>query len=149
MRTRRRTVAEQSRARLVELGLPFIAETVIAETACAHRSKLELIGRARAAGYYVALHVLVVPEDLAVSRVAHRVAAGGHDVPVDKIRSGWRRLWPIVGDAVALADVATVWDNSKEDGPDQVALFSDGLPVGAPAWPWWAPGELSERWPRT
>ncbi|AGL25837.1 hypothetical protein J113_02615 [Mycobacterium tuberculosis CAS/NITR204] len=69
-------VAADTRARLIDLGRPFIAETVFS-----HPSKLELIRTARTAGYTVVLHVLVIPEGLAVERVRHRVAAGGHDVP--------------------------------------------------------------------
>lgn len=136
-------VAAQTRLRLLSLGRPFIAETV-----CSHPSKLDLVVRAREAGYYVALHVLMVPEDLAVARVAARFVAGGHDVPIDKIRARHRRLWAIVVDAVELADVATFWDNSSFDGPTEVALFTGGLPVGSPVWPSWAPGELADRWPR-
>ena len=69
-------VAAETRARLIELGASFIAETVFS-----HPSKLELIGAARAADYTVVLHVLLIPEELAVERVRHRVSAGGHDVP--------------------------------------------------------------------
>src|SRR3984885_10218986 len=64
-------VAAESRSRLIELGHAFIAETVFS-----HPSKLELIRVAHAADYIVVLHVLLVPEDLAVQRVRHRVAAG-------------------------------------------------------------------------
>jgi len=69
-------VAADTRARLIELGRSFIAETVFS-----HPSKLELIDTAQAADYTVILHVLVIPEELAVQRVRHRVTAGGHDVP--------------------------------------------------------------------
>lgn len=85
-------VAADTRARLIDLGRPFIAETVFS-----HPSKLELIRTARTAGYTVVLHVLVIPEGLAVERVRHRVAAGGHDVPETKIRerpAGWPSLSP-------------------------------------------------------
>jgi predicted ABC-type ATPase len=135
-------VAAQTRFRLLSLGRPFIAETV-----CSHPSKLDLIEQARDADYYVALHALLVPEDLAVARVAARVAAGGHDVPTEKIRARHRRLWSVVIGAVELADVATFWDNSRLEGPTEVALFSGGLPVGSPSWPAWAPQVLVERWP--
>ena len=134
-------IAAQTRFRLLSLGRPFIAETV-----CSHPSKLELVVRAREAGYYVALHVLMVPEDLSVARVAARVAAGGHDVPVEKIRARHRRVWDIVVDAVELVDVAKFWDNSSFDGPMEVAYFTGGLPVGSPSWPSWAPRVLVERW---
>lgn len=135
-------VASDTRARLIELGRPLIAETVFS-----HPSKLDLLRQAGRARYVVALHVLMVPEDLAVARVAYRTAAGGHDVPVDKIRQRHRRLWPIVAAAVPLADSATFWDNSNYDGPRSVGLFIDGAPVGRPNWPRWTPDVLAELWP--
>jgi predicted ABC-type ATPase len=58
-----------------------------------HPSKLELIDAARAADYTIVLHVLLIPEALAVERVRHRVSAGGHDVPENKIRESYQRLW--------------------------------------------------------
>jgi predicted ABC-type ATPase len=135
-------IAADTRSRLIELRRPLIAETVFS-----HRSKLELMDDAAGAGYYVALHVLMVPEDLAVERVNYRKASGGHGVPVDKIRGRFRRLWPHVAEAVRKADSATFWDNAHHSGPRQVALFTDGLVVGRPDWPGWAPTELTDRWP--
>lgn len=136
------TIAAATRSRLIELGRPLIAETVFS-----HPSKLDLIRTATAAGYYVALHVLMVPEDLSVARVAYRVASGGHDVPVDKIRERHRRLWPIVAAAVPMADSATFWDNAHHDGPRTVALFSEGVIVGRPEWPSWTQTALTDIWP--
>ena len=135
-------IAAETRRRLIALGRPFIAETV-----CSHPSKLELVDQANRAGYHVALHVVMVPEDLSVARVAARVAAGGHDVPAAKIRARHQRLWAIVAEAVDRSATATFWDNSRHDGPRMVALFSDGLPVGAPRWPTWTDSALSRRWP--
>jgi predicted ABC-type ATPase len=136
-------VAARTRERLLELREPFIAETVFS-----HPSKLDLISAATASGYTVALHVLLVPEELSVSRVAHRVASGGHAVPEEKIRSRYRRLWPLVADAISAATVTRVWDNSRHDGPDEIALLAEGLPIGACRWPEWTPAPLSSRWPR-
>jgi predicted ABC-type ATPase len=133
-------VAERTRIRLIEAGAPLIAETVFS-----HPSKLELIDAARAAGYTVALQVLLVPEDLAVARVAHRVAAGGHPVPEEKIRARYRRLWPLVAEAVARSDTARIWDNSRRDGPEEVALFAGGVPIGRCRWPGWTPDALPSR----
>lgn len=135
-------LAAATRARLIQLGRPLIAETVFS-----HPSKLDLVHDARGAGYYVALHVLMVPEELAVARVSYRVASGGHDVPADKVRARYRRLWPNVVEAVGLSDTATCWDNSRRDGPRIAALFSDGLVVGSPEWPAWAPTVLTDLWP--
>jgi predicted ABC-type ATPase len=134
--------AAGTRRRLIEQHRPFIAETVFS-----HPSKLTLIDDARAAGYYVALHVLMVSEPLAVARVQARVAAGGHDVPTEKIIGRYRRLWELVADAVELADTASFWDNAQRDGPALVAFFADGFIVGEPTWPDWAPAALVTRWP--
>ena len=135
-------VAGQTRSRLIELHEPFIAETVFS-----HPSKLELMDEASAAGYTIALHVLLVPVDLAVHRVAYRVAGGGHPVPEDKIRQRYQRLWPLVAHAIARADTAKVWDNSGANGPSEVALLAQGMPIGPLRWPAWTPGELRSRWP--
>jgi predicted ABC-type ATPase len=135
-------VAAQTRARLLEIHEPFITETVFS-----HPSKLDLVDAALAAGYTVELQVLLVPEELAVHRVGHRVASGGHGVPEDKIRSRFHRLWPLVAAGIERADATHVWDNSRYDGPDEIALFAGGMPVGACRWPSWTPDELTSRWP--
>ncbi len=135
-------IAATTRSRLIELGLPLIAETVFS-----HPSKLELVDEASAAGYYTALHVLMVPEDLAVARVDYRLASGGHRVPVDKIRQRYRRLWANVVEAVPKAGSATFWDNAPLDGPRRVAMFIEGFVVGRPQWPVWTPSDLTTRWP--
>jgi hypothetical protein len=56
-------IAADTRERLIELGRCFIAETVFS-----HPSKLELIDTARGSHYTVGLHVLLIPEELAVRR---------------------------------------------------------------------------------
>jgi hypothetical protein len=91
-------VAAGRRAELIEARVSFVTETVFS-----HESKLELVHTAVDAGYLITLHIVMVPEALAVARVANRVRAGGHTVPEDKIRkpvpaalaapslSDWRR----------------------------------------------------------
>jgi len=136
------SIAAATRDALIEQGRSFIAETVFS-----HPSKLELIDAARHAGYVVVLHVVLIPEELAVHRVRYRVAAGGHDVPEEKIRQRYRRLWPLVASAIIRVDTATVYDNSTDRGPQIVAQMSGGLSVAAPQWPTWTPDPLSSRWP--
>lgn len=133
-------VAAETRAKLIELGRNFIAETVFS-----HPSKLDLIRSARGRGFTVVLHVLLIPENLAVERVRHRVLAGGHHVPEAKIRQRHRRLWALAADAVAVSDIATVYDNSRLRGPRIVAQFSGGDVVGGPDWPEWTPEGLRSR----
>jgi predicted ABC-type ATPase len=112
-----------------------------------HPSKLELVEAAHAAGYVVALHVVMVPEDLAVLRVQYRVRAGGHHVPEGKIRERYQRLWDIVAAAIARSDLTTVYDNSGDRGPRIVVQLASGLIVGRPAWPDWAPPALATQRP--
>jgi predicted ABC-type ATPase len=135
-------IAAATRSELIARHRPFIAETVFS-----HPSKLELIADAHAEGFTVVLHVLLVPVELSVARVPHRVAAGGHSVPEEKIRERHRRLWPLVAEAIPAADTATVYDTAGETRSRIVAQFSGGLPVGAPAWPDWADAALTDRWP--
>ena len=136
-------VAAATRDALIAAGEPFIAETVFS-----HESKLDLIDRAQDAGYTVALHVLMIPLELSFQRVAHRVAAGGHPVPDDKIRGRYARMWPLVVQAIDRADMAVAYDNSRIDGPEEIAMFAGGFPVGPCRWPRWAPRDISSHWPR-
>lgn len=135
-------VAAATRDALIDAGEPFIAETVFS-----HSSKLDLIAHARAAGYTVALHVLLVPENLAVHRVAHRVAAGGHPVPEAKVRGRYARLWPLVAAGILATDTARFYDNSQHDGPQEIAAFAGGFADGPCRWPAWTPRELASGWP--
>jgi predicted ABC-type ATPase len=135
-------IAAETRTKLVELGLSFIAETVFS-----HPCKLELIDTAHTAGYTVVLHVVLIPEELAVARVAYRVQAGGHPVAENKIRERYQRLWTLVAEAISRCDQATVYDNSGLKGPRIVAQMSEGFIVGSPAWPDWTPQALQTRWP--
>ena len=59
-------IAADTRSKLIEVGRPFIAETVFS-----HPSKLDLVREAHDANHIVVLHVLLVPEDLAVQRVKY------------------------------------------------------------------------------
>ncbi len=133
--------AETARDALLARGESFIAETV-----ASHGSKVDLVRRARNAGYHVHLVVVAVPEEYSVERVLARVAAGGHGVPEEKIRSRWRRLWENVVAMIELADSAEVFDNAGP-GPVTIATFVAGDIVGAPRWPGWTPESLTARWP--
>lgn len=130
-------IAATIRDTLIEQGESFIAETVFS-----HPSKLDLIDRARRAGYVVILHVVLVPVEISVARVAERVLEGGHRVPEDKIRERFDRLWPLVSEAISRVDHATVYDNTAPDVTRIVARYADGDKVGATAWPGWAPADL-------
>lgn len=130
-------IAAGTRAKLVELGESFIAETVFS-----HPSKLERLDFAHAERYTVILHAVMITEELAV----HRVRAGGPDVPEVKIRVHYQRLWGLVATAASQADEATFYDNSTIRGPRIVAQLAGGFIVGRPSWPPWTPAVLTSHW---
>lgn len=130
--------AAEERSDLLATRTSFIAETVFS-----HPSKIELVRDAQARGYQVRLHAILIPVDVAVHRVAYRVRHGGHQVPEEKIRSRYERVWPLVAQTCLLADTATVYDNSVARTPfRRVAHFENGVPVGEPGWPTWTPAAL-------
>jgi predicted ABC-type ATPase len=77
--------------------------------------------------------------------VADRVANDdGHDVPQDKIRSRYRRLWANIADAIAIVDTAYVYDNtSSTHAFRRIATYLDGSSIGEIEWPDWTPAELA------
>ena len=101
---------------LAQTGEDFATESTLAARAYA-----PLINRWRAAGYRFNLFYLWLPDaEMAVARVAARVKAGGHDIPVETIRrryqAGRRNFLELYQ---PLADAWIVLDNSGE--PGQVA----------------------------
>lgn len=137
-------VAADTRTALIAARHSFIAETVFS-----HPSKVELVKAARHGGFTVFLHVLLVPEELSVARVEHRVRAGGHAVPESKVRERHRRLWPLVAAAAVQADSTTFYDNAAISGPRIVANLSSGIAIGRVSWPTWADESLHRLWPST
>ena len=127
-------LAAQARQAAMAQGLSFIGETVFS-----HPSKLQLIRDARGAGYIVHLHAILVPEDLSVERVRLRHQQGGHSVPEDRIRERYRRLWPLVGQAIGLAQSARVYDNALAARPYRVvATYEHGRLIGPADFPPWS-----------
>lgn len=130
--------AAEVRTALLQRRRSFITETVFS-----HPSKVDLIRRGVAAGYLVTLHVVLIPVEVTVLRVDHRVAQGGHAVPPDKIRGRHDRLWPLVAEARTIADRTCFYDNSRARTPFvPVATYERGRLVGEAAWPRWTPPVL-------
>jgi predicted ABC-type ATPase len=102
--------AERRRQECLATGVTFSFETVFS-----HVSKLDLITKAKAAGYYVRLY-FVSTEDpkLNVERVKKRVLSGGHPVPLDKIISRYHRAMKNLAPACRLVDDANLYDNTVQ-----------------------------------
>lgn len=131
--------AADERTELFDRGVSFITETVFS-----HPSKLDLVIEAQRLGYLVHLRAILIPVDLAVARVSERVRDGGHDVPEQKIRDRYDRLWALVASARDTADRADFYDNSTAAKPFRlIAEYERGLLIGEPRWPTWAPVALT------
>lgn len=131
-------LAVQERAQRISQRRSFVTETVFS-----HESKIELLRDAQRAGFHVTLHIVLIPEELAVARVADRAANGGHDVPEEKIRERFGRLWALLRMAIALSDEAWIYHNARAAAPFQlIASFAEGRPTADPVWPSWTPADI-------
>lgn len=127
--------AAEERQRLLTGRSSFVAETVFS-----HPSKVDLVAQAVGLGYVVHLHVMVVPVELSVRRVAERIRRGGHEVPETKIRERYERIWPLVVEARATADRTAFYDNSRAATPFRmIASYERARQIGTPNWPEWVP----------
>ncbi|MGH9164129.1 MAG: zeta toxin family protein, partial [Acidimicrobiales bacterium] len=133
--------AELAAARRQELMVD--RRSYATETVFSHESKVKLVRDAVAGRYLVSLHVIAVPEDLAVDRVKNRVENGGHSVPEHKVRERYGRLWTHIADAIRLADHSRVYDNTRAAAPFRlIAEFERGATLWSD-WPSWIPEDLS------
>ncbi len=104
------------------------------ETVMSHRSKLDLMRRAKERGYKVYLYFVATSDvDINVQRVSIRVSQGGHDVPAKKIRERYSRTLALLPEAFDIVDTAYFWDNSTE----QAVLFCEMTRKhGKRVWKW-------------
>ena len=116
--------AAERRDALIGERRSFVAETVFS-----HPSKIDLLMRARAAGFRLAVfHIHLATADLAIERVRARVVEGGHRVPEDKIRARYDRCGPLIRRAVHMADLAGVYDGSVLNAmPRELLRLSGGV----------------------
>jgi replicative DNA helicase len=101
-------IADEKREDCISAKRSFTFETVMS-----HPSKVEILVRAKEAGFFVQLYFIGTDDPRTnIDRVANRVAEGGHDVPSDKIVSRWHRTMGLVHEAIRSVDDAFVFDNS-------------------------------------
>jgi predicted ABC-type ATPase len=109
---------------MVARGAGFITETVFSDPV---GSKLGLLRRAVDAGYFVAMIYVGVDAELSALRIDQRVAAGGHDVPRDRIASRFERSLANLREAIRFVTLAKIYDNSSLDEPYRLlAQFESG-----------------------
>lgn len=114
----------QLRDALVEEGVSFCFETVFS-----HVSKVDFAAKAKALGYKIILvYIHLDYSELNIARVKQRVSEGGHDVPIDKIKSRIPKTMQNIRAAIPLADETRLLNNSSASNPfAQVATLKKGL----------------------
>jgi predicted ABC-type ATPase len=115
----------QIRDLLCEQKKGFITETVLSDPIGA---KVDFLANAVRAGFEVRLIFIGIADaTLSQSRVAGRVAAGGHDVPTDKIIQRYPRTLENLKRAIQTLPDVWIYDNSSYTTPYQLlAVTSDG-----------------------
>jgi predicted ABC-type ATPase len=110
--------------RLVGAGDPFCLETNLAG-----RGLVRSISAWRRAGYRISLAFIALRSpELALARVATRVALGGHDVPEAVVRRRWRAGLAALFDVyIEVVDDWRLMDNSD----DLAVLVAHGNRSGA------------------
>ncbi|MEK7954202.1 zeta toxin family protein [Luteolibacter soli] len=103
--------ADMIRQALVARKATFTFETVMS-----HPGKVSLLQQAQAEGYRTYLYY-VATEDPAIniSRVANRVALGGHAVPEGKIVERYHRSLGLLMEAIRHSHRAYIFDNSTDN----------------------------------
>jgi predicted ABC-type ATPase len=95
---------------LAETGVDFAFETTLAA-----RTFAQFLGGCKTRGYTINLIYLWLPSaDLAVERVAKRVASGGHNIPVEVVRRRYERgLRNLVELYLPISDGWMIFNNAE------------------------------------
>lgn len=121
-------VAAELRRRYIEERRSFVFETVFSDPV---GDKLAFLKRSEAAGYTVILVFLGIPSPtVSEERVGIRILGGGHDVPLDKLRSRFPRTMANLAAALRTVQNVFVYDNSDLADPyRQLAIFRKGSSI--------------------
>ncbi len=102
--------ADFIRRKLLESHISFTFETVMSAP-----DKIQLLSAAQQMGYRTYLYYIATDDpDINITRVRQRVAAGGHDVPQDKIVSRYKRSIKQLPKAIKATNRAYIFDNSGD-----------------------------------
>jgi len=103
-------MVDEMRNQLVSKHTSFTFETVLSTD-----RNLKLLAKAKEEGYFIrGIYVLTSDSNINVVRVKVRKAAGGHDVPKDKIISRYDKALKLIPEFMKLCDVCHMYDNSDK-----------------------------------
>ena len=101
--------AELLRESLLDSKKDFTFETVLST-----ERNLILLEKAKNSGYNIdSIFVLTADPELNVARVKTRVLKGGHDVPIEKIRSRYDKSLQMLKKLIPISDTCLVVDNTE------------------------------------
>ena len=97
------------------------------ETVLSSEGKIEFLARAKSRGYFIRVFFIGTSDPrINAARVAGRVMAGGHTVPIEKIVSRYVRSMANLASAVSLADRVYLYDNSIDDVEARLCARTQG-----------------------
>jgi predicted ABC-type ATPase len=100
--------AEELREKALAENSNFTFETVLST-----ERNLNLLRKAKEKGYFIkCIYVLTVDPKINVVRVKSRFAAGGHDVPEEKIISRYGKSLSLIPELIEICDIFHLYDNS-------------------------------------
>ena len=121
------------RHRLLDQGRDFCFESVMSS-----KDKVEFLESASNLGARTYLYYVATEDpEINVARVRDRVRKGGHDVPVDKIRSRYARSLDLLLPAMRASNRAFIFDNSRADLVFVAELAEGELSVRTDSIPAW------------
>ena len=107
-----------------QIGKSLLEQTIAGgqdyrfETTLGGRTIAQLLEKAARSGHRLQVWFCgLASADLHIRRVRSRVAHGGHDIPVEKIRERWNRSRENLIRLLPLIDHLRVYDNSSEADP--------------------------------
>lgn len=124
-------VSDLIREELLKRNISFTMETVFS-----HPDKVNFMRRARDAGYKVYLYFVSTENpEINIKRIEGRVAAGGHNVPTDKVVDRYDRTMKNLYSALKISYRAYIFDNSgastvkiAEKDKDGTIYFAERVP---------------------
>ncbi len=116
---------DDARRIFVTRRMGFVTETVFSDPVGA---KVDFLAEAGALGFDVQLiYIGIEDAEFSAERVAARVRAGGHDVPLEKILARYARTLENLERAIDRLPRVTLYDNSSFDEPFRlIAEFRNG-----------------------
>lgn len=117
------------RDQMIRRGESFVTETVFSDPV---GEKVRVLTEAAKAGFDVTLiYIGIADSDLSRRRVKGRVAAGGHDVPVEKLAARYERSLDNLERSIQQLPRVRIYDNSSFETPHRFLVeFRDGQVVG-------------------